>query len=132
MRRERFPGLVMVRAADGQQFVSFRAEHIPSSHWKVKGNFFCTEGLTFQRMEGVPYRMSRDLPGRQVLQHDRHMKGRCLMCEFCGCGEPFYRSVAVLVPTVNKAESGAAAALVSSVREEEDEPGEGGIIDDPA
>ncbi len=43
------------------------------------------------------------------------------MCEFCGCGEPAFRSVAVNVPTVNQAESDAPAADVSSAKEEEDE-----------
>jgi hypothetical protein len=43
------------------------------------------------------------------------------MCEFCGCGEPPYRSVAVVVPAVNDTEPATPAAVVAGIQEEEDE-----------
>ena len=36
------------------------------------------------------------------------------MCEFCGCGEPPYRSVAVIVPTVKETASGTTVASSAS------------------
>lgn len=41
------------------------------------------------------------------------------MCEFCGCGEPPYRSVTVVVPTVDTTEGEAPVAVVASGEDEE-------------
>lgn len=35
------------------------------------------------------------------------------MCEFCGCGEPSYRSVVVVLPTVNDHEPDTPAPVVA-------------------
>ncbi len=43
------------------------------------------------------------------------------MCEFCGCGEPVFRSVAVILPSAEELESDTLEADPFSQREEDEE-----------
>jgi len=40
------------------------------------------------------------------------------MCEFCGCGEPSYRSVAVIVPEVKETALETSPVSTASVRKD--------------
>ncbi len=42
------------------------------------------------------------------------------MCEFCGCGEPVFRSVAVILPSAEEPESDTPEADTFSQREEDE------------